>query len=301
VTPEVICELRMPDQARFLSHIRENARFNLPFLKHGQAKGLTVAICGAGPSLKGATPEGDHVWGVNSALNYLKHVTHGFTIDQGIEMLGEWSETFPVEYLIATSVNPALTAHLSNRKVSQFHSHLGVDGEDQLYRSLYPTETNPDGSKRALRAGHGLNGVPRAVCLALGMGYEKITVYGADSAALPGYDPMPEYGTEDYTDWLKGLVLYADGRTAFGCYGADSPFCEAPDIEGKRWHTRPDMIVSAVHLLELQEAFPGRIEIVGEVLPNVLKRQPKEFWDGMPSLTPNGTVTGFGIPTLVAA
>jgi hypothetical protein len=292
--PEVICELRMPNAS--LSHIRDNAKYNLPFLKHGTHKGKTVSICGAGPSLKDYSSfEGD-VWAVNSALPYLQkkgiRVTHGFTIDQGVEMIAEWSETFGVEYLIATSCNTSLIAHLllNQRKVSLFHSHLGIEGENELYRDLYPSEPQPDGTRIALRAGHGLNGVPRAVCIALGMGYEQVTVYGADCGTVSDTE-MPWLDTPEYEEWTKGLVLYADGRTAFDCYGADSPFAQTSTLgDGKRWTTRPDMIVSAQHLLDMEKMFPGRVTLVGDTLPSAIRG----ITENLPRLTPEGHVVGFG-------
>ncbi len=284
-------------------HIKENAKHATKVASFNTHKGQAVTICGAGPSLaEYQNTFANHVWACNSALTYMKgrgwRVTHGFCIDQGPEMLNEkeWQTTFPVEYLVSSSVNPALVEHLvaHKRKIRFFHNFLGTTNpegykevvpgqcyEMELYRTLYPT---------SVQVGHGLNAVPRAVCLAIAMGFDKITVYGADSAAAPDYLPMPVMETPEYLEWTKGLVLYADGRTAFQCYGQNQPFAEAPDLKGRRWHTRPDMVVSAMHLLDLEKAFPGRIEIMGDTLPNALRG----ITENLPQLTQGGEVTGFG-------
>jgi hypothetical protein len=120
-------------------------------------------------------------------------------------------------------------------------------------------------------------------------------VYGADSAAVPNNPPMPVPETPEYKEWLFNLVMYADGRTALDAWGPNQPFAEAV-LDGKRWHTRPDMIISAIHLLNLQH-FPegqGKIEIVGDVLPNAFKDKPKEWYDRLPKLSDTGEVSGFG-------
>jgi hypothetical protein len=286
-----------------MSHLLDHIRYNAPFatrMATANSRTGTVNIFGAGPSLKDIEINGfaDEAWACNSALNYLKEnrpyvkVTHGFCIDQGIEMLSEWNKTYPVQYLVSSSVNPRLTDHLTQerRSLTFFHNYLGapnsegysgdVSEEMSLYQT-YPT---------SIQVGHGLNAVPRAVCLAIAMGFKKIRVYGADCAAKPDYEPMPHMELGDYSGWLKGLVLYADGRNALDCYGPTSPFAEAPDIDGRRWVTRPDMVISAQHLLQLQKAFPGRIELHGDTLPNAMR----DITEGLPQLTPDGLVEGFG-------
>jgi hypothetical protein len=176
---------------------------------------------------------------------------------------------------------------MEGRKIRFFHSYVGFDDalETKLY-GLYP---------ESLRAGHGLNSVPRAICIALGMGFQRIEVYGAD-CGVPDSGPMPDMNSQEYNNWMDALVMYADGRTAGQVFGYESPMAECPNIEGRRWTTRPDMIVSAMHLLELQEAFPGRIELKGDTLPSVIGRQTKEWMEGMPTLNRTGEMTGFGTP-----
>jgi hypothetical protein len=291
MSEKVVCLLRVPEEKRIANFIRENRKHCNAVVTQDSNLGESVTICGAGPSLreyKGSLT--NQVWACNSALPYMMkqghRVTHGFTIDSGIEMVGEWKETFDVEYLIASSVNPELVNHLSGQRTRFFHSFIGIDGEALLY-STYPT---------SLQAGHGLNSVPRAVCIALGMGFRRIEVYGAD-CGVPDTDPMPDMESPEYGEWMDRLVIYADGKTAGEAFTHNSPMAECPDLEGRRWTTRPDMIVSAVHLLELQAAFPGRIELKGDTLPAVLSRQTPEWMSGMPTLNRSGEMTGFGLPT----
>lgn len=240
--------------------------------------GQHVVICGAGPSLRDAVlPAADEVWACNSALPYLMdrgvRVTHGFTIDQGDIMLAdtEWARTFPVGYYVASSVHPSLVAHLraEGRAVTFFHSFLGIPSpadwveregfgsyEDWLYRKLYPS---------SFCVGQGLNSAARAVCLALALGCTRIDVYGADCACTPDGPPIPCLpGEPGYADWLDSVTMYADGRTP-RWFGDDTPMAEA-NINGRRWHSRPDMVVSAMRMLDLQMVYPDRITYHGDTL-----------------------------------
>lgn len=300
------CQLRMPNQKRLYDHIRENARYAKRMAVSNSRVGESVAICGAGPSLadhiEALRRKTDEIWACNSALPYLKSlgvpVSHGFCIDQGVEMLEEWRTTFDVGYLISSSVHPRLTRHLLRKKrhLTFFHSYLGIpDPEGQpnhemhLYTTLYQT---------SVQVGHGLNSVPRAVCLALSLGYTDIRVYGADSACAPNQPVMPEYGTPEYADWMNSLPIYADGRTVGQCWGVEAVMAEAPDIDGNRWVTRPDMVISARHLLDLETTYPGRITLVGDTLPNALRDKGADFNQRLPELTGVGEVTGFGAAEL---
>jgi hypothetical protein len=312
----VKCQLKVPGQMHFFEQIIANAGTDVVTLNshHGQR----VVIAGAGPSLRelSALPPADEFWACNSALPYLVDhgwpVTHGVTIDQGERMLepAEWGRARVPAYYCASSVHPRVVQFLrqTGSRVTFFHSLLGVDNPSDwagaidsggqrvtnyelwLYRSLYPT---------SVQVGHGLNSVPRAVCLALAMGFADIFVVGAD-CGMPDGAPMPEYGTPAYGAWMDQLVMYADGRTAGQCYGHHDPIAEAV-FEGRRWHTRADMVISATHLLELQRDFPGRITLLGDTLPNVMRFEDPEWMAKMPSLTGVGVVDGFGRPDSLTA
>ena len=306
---QVRCQLSLPEKDTLYTHIRENAPFATRMAQQDSQRGKTLTICGAGPSLAVEAPTigpTDHVWACNSAVNYLRRggfrVTHGFAIDQGEAMLGEheWATTYPMPYYVASSVHPQLVQHLlaAKRKLTFFHSFLGLPDPDgwepnperpgvtyemTLYTTIYPT---------SVQVGFGLNSVPRAICLALFLGYDRIVVYGADCACAPDSPPMPALNDPNYAAWLASLVMYADGRCAIQ-YGADCVMAEAV-IDGVRWHTRPDMVMSAVHMADMVKQYP-QLVLRGHTLPNALLRQTPEFMADMPRLDGElGSVEGFG-------
>ncbi len=309
----VTCQLRMPDCSAFYGQIEANAKYAKRMLAPNCHTGKSVVIVGAGPSLAEEyprLPQADHVWACNSALPYLMdrkvRVTHGFAIDQHPAMLDahEWARTFDVGYYVATSVHPTLVEHLraKHRKITFFHNYLGVpepEGWNPLEHGmpadcsyeLYLYRTKFDTS---VQVGHGLNSVPRAVCLAIATGFSSITVVGADCACAPDSPIMPDLQNRpnEYADWMTRLVMYADGRTA-SQYGTGSIMAEAT-IDGTRWHTRPDMVVSARHLVDLVRAYPGRVHLVGKTLANAFLAQSPEWMADLPRLTDQGEVVGFG-------
>lgn len=301
--------LLVPNKARLYDHIRSNARFATLMVGPDTHKGKTVNICGAGPSLANAEfKPAAETWGCNSALGYLTDrglpVTHGFVIDPTEEMLGdrEWGQAFEVGYYVASCVNPKLVAHLlaQGRNLQWFHSFLGMPdpkGWDAKKRgrsyemALY---TDPKLYKSGVQVGKGLNSVQRAICLALFMGFKKIRVYGADCACKPDAPLMPPYSSFLYPIWLDRLTAYADGTSALAGYGPQVKMVEGV-IDGRRWHTRADMVISARETLDIMRDCPGRIELMGDTFPNALKDKDAEFWSNMPSLTDVGVVSGFGV------
>ena len=236
-----------------------------PWDAEDSKRGESLLICGAGPSLSGVGDaldghDGD-VWACNSALNYMvehgHRVTHGLAIDASTRMFGEvWTDPPDVEYILATTVNPGLTAHILNagRPVTFFHSMRCVDDEVELYGLLYP--------KTAL-TGHGLNVVNRALDLAGWLGYD-VKIIGADSAL--GSDSS----------------MYAGGRAK-----RDADWGLVGEIDGRRWQTKPDMLMSAVELVRHRSRLGhDRVEFLGDVLPRALQDKPEEFLNRCIEWTP---------------
>lgn len=275
-----------------------------------EAQGKTVLIAGAGPSLNdhiaayaGTT---DELWACNSALPWLLKqgyaVTHGITVDQTPAMLNEWESAPDVEYLLCSTVHPFLTEHLIDkhaRRVRWFHNYVGIakppveycacghdkspfhaDGgcsecadcaayrpgrmayEDWLYLQMYPP---------GIRVGAGLNTATRAIDLALTMGYKQVTVLGAD-CALKIKQPMPRNvlpGSAMHRAWLADTVMHADGGNALAS-GATATTIGG-EIDGRWWETKPDMAISAVFLVRMQEAAGDKLTLVGDTLPNALR------------------------------
>lgn len=303
------CQLSLPDGEELYTFIKANAAHADTMVQPDTGRGKRVAICGAGVSLaetaKTIPNDVAEVWACNSALPYMVdhgyRVTHGFAIDQGVAMLAdhEWGRALDVQYLVASSVSPKLVQHLrdAGRALTYFHSFLGlpdppdwtppadrpdVSYEMWLYTTIFPT---------GVQVGYGLNSVPRAICLALFLGFDEILVYGADCACAPDQAPMPSLETPEYEAWMRNLVMYADGRTAIQ-YGAQAVMAEAV-IDGKRWHTRPDMVISATMMVDLVKQH-SHIHVIGDTLPAVLLTQPPEFFDDMPRLVGVGDIQGFG-------
>lgn len=268
----------------------------------GSREGKSLVICGAGPSLADHAEEycrgADEVWGCNSALTYLTTrglpVTHGFAVDQTPEMLTEWASAPDVEYLIASTVHVHLTEYLrmKGRRIRFFHNYVGIkkppvewpdekgvlkrsEYEDWLYALLFPG---------TVRAGSGLNAVTRAIDVALVMGFETITVLGAD-CALRVTKPMPEgclVGSPEHVAWLKESVqMHADGGHALASNATMMTL--DGEIDGRKWTSKPDMLISAVFLVQLARKFP-QITLVGDTLPNALALKDDAFLDRLPAL-----------------
>jgi hypothetical protein len=329
--PTATIKLEMPNQSGLLEHLKANARWATPknVIQKNAGDGKRVVICGAGPSIADnhaaiRTTPAHQVWGANSGLTYLVDhglpVTHGITVDASPEMytdVNEWQRTFPgIIYLVSSGVDPLLIPHLrkANRPYRIFHSYLGVQnpegwikpaswtppapGMDGLEMYLYQTIYPP-----TVQVGYGLNTVPRAICLALWMGFKTITVFGADCACAPGAGSMPALNGADYTAWLETLKLYPDGRSdpvqgTPAKYGPNAVMSQG-QIGGRWWHTRPDMLISAQHLVHLALMYPGRVVLMGDTLPNALLAMPSEerdtYMKTMPNLNGKGAVEGFGL------
>lgn len=282
------------------------------------AKGQHVVICGAGPSLADTAaeycPQADQVWGCNSALPWLvshgHKVTHGFTVDQTPEMLNEWASAPDVEYLLATTVHPHLTAHLlkhGRKRLRWFHNYVGIrrppvpigdpdnpevtqliEYETWLYMLLFPP---------TMQAGSGLNTVNRAIDVALVMGFEKITVLGAD-CAMRITAPRPEnmqMGSPGHLEWLRSsTVLHADGGHALASnssgvtLGAEidsgTPDATVRPGCGRWWESKVDLLISARWLLTAERKYPGRVEIVGDTYVAAIRGKNKAFLERLPAM-----------------
>lgn len=239
-----------------------NAVLGLPMVAEGSAAGQSLVLCGAGPSLTdhAGQYDGDQVWGTNSAATWLSAqghpVTHGFAIDSSVGMLEEWPEALLIDYLVASTVDPRLTTRLlaANRSVSLFHSRSGFEHEDWFYSTFF---------SRGLIAGSGLNAVTRAIDVAEWMGFTRITVLGADCA-------------------LRDGLLHADGG-GITAHGATAT-TRTGEIDGRRWTTKPDLLVTAVHLVRMQRRLGDRLTLVGDTLPNALASKDDAYLDRLTSL-----------------
>lgn len=313
--------LENPVSSHFKTFIYANHFHAKQVVEPDSATGQHLVICGAGPSLAEHAADwcdrADAVWGCNSALTYLydngHRVTHGFTIDQTADMLAEWQSAPPVEYLLASTVHPHLPEYLlsKGRELRWFHNYVGIrerpvsygvclscdmmtepgveacpecggkvdsrvmEFEDWMYASLYPC---------TVRAGSGLNATTRAIDVALVMGYERITVLGAD-CALRVSKPLPAWvqaGSPEYLAWLReDVVMHADGGHALTSNA--TPMTISGEIDGRLWLTKPDMMISAVWLRKMAKVFP-QVELIGDTLPNAIMDKPESYIERLPCL-----------------
>ena len=278
-------------------------------VREGEAEGQHLILCGAGPSLAETAaewcPQGDQIWGCNSAVTWLQgnghKPTHAFTVDQTPVMLKEWYSLPDVEYLCATTVHPHLTEFIRSRgrTLRFFHNYVGIKGapvtfqgetmdyETWLYCVLFPT---------TVRAGSGLNSVNRAVDVALNMGFAKITILGAD-CAIRLKRPKPlnmVHGDRAHRKWLtKHTVMHASGSNAIT--NGQTAMTMGGLVDGRYWETKPDMIISAVWLEMIRRKSEGRVELVGDTLPNALRNKDVEFLKRLPHLVDShGNQMDFG-------
>jgi len=268
----------------------------------GSAAGQHLVLCGAGPSLAEHAaewcPQGDQVWGCNSAVTWLAEhghrVTHGFTVDQTPQMCTEWFNAPDVEYLVASTVHPHLTDLLTakSRPWRLFHNFVGIRKppvawddasgqktimayEDWLYALLYPT---------CVRAGSGLSSVTRALDVAAYMGFGRITVLGADCSIRVQGEPRHDltFNSPEHLAWLREhTTMHANGGHALASEA--SPLTFGGVIDGRYWMTKADLVISARWLVHMARASQGKITLIGDTLPNALIDKPNAFLDRLPN------------------
>lgn len=231
-----------------------------PVVEPDTAKGKDLILCGSGPSLPKVKnllrvhPDAD-VWGCNDALMWLTRrglrVTHGVGIDQSPDLYTTcWTPPPSVTYLVASSASHQLLAHLlrygHRDRIILFHSFIGFEGEEELYRLLY---------RPAPMVGCGLNVVNRSIALAVFLGYRTIYLVGADCAL----------GRRD--------TLHTGETTA------DTGIILRGKIDGRRWATKPDLLSSACDLVRQKREMGDRLQFIGDTLPQALKDKDDAFLD----------------------
>lgn len=158
--------------------------------------------------------------------------------------------------------------------------------EDWLYMTLYPG---------TVRAGSGLNAVTRAIDIARYVGAGKITVLGADCALRIKSKPPEgvEFGSEEHMRWLReDTQMHADGGNALASdatpmtlgatIDSGTPDDEIREGHGRYWQTKIDLLVSAVWLKKMEEAFP-EVTIVGDTLTAALRGKTDDYLSKLPT------------------
>ena len=226
----------------------------VPMDAKGCARGRSVVICGAGPSLAAAAPllgTFDEVWACNRALTYLAaaglRVTHAVAIEPAARIMEAWPVLPDVVYYLATCVHPTLTERVARaHRVVQFHSMQTARPIDEttLYALLYP---------KTVLTHTGMSVVNRALDLAAWLGYSRIRLAGCDLSIQAG-------------------AMYADGQPYEGAWTLTGT------VDGRTWRTKPDMLYSALDLVRVRRSEPrGRIGFIGTTLPRALQDKPESF------------------------
>lgn len=215
-------QLSNPVANHFASFIVGNAQHCDRVVEEGSAAGQHLVLCGAGPSLAEHAaewcPQGDQVWGCNSAASWLQRqghrVTHAFTVDQTAHMVAEWYEVMPVEYLVASSVHPHLVEHLLSKGASLrfFHNFVGLQGRPVLYGVCRRCQTvmddafaQPEGCHETAKAALQERTAAFVAQWAEARRYSE-KEYGAFREWAAGQEI--ELGLMPYEDWLYS-ALYA--------------------------------------------------------------------------------------------
>lgn len=226
-------------------------------MKHGLEMCVTktLALCGAGPSLRRAKIEdADEVWACNSALPWMvqngMHVDVGVGMDQTPGLLREWLVPPDVTYYVATTCDPALVSHLleHGRKVLFFHNAVGFKDEIEHYNTWPP----------GYILGHGATVVSRTIGLANWMGFHRVDLYGVDCA-------------------FDGDVVHANGEDYRAAYG--NPVLLEAEIDGKMWKARPDMLMDAVDIVRIAREKKGLVRFQEGTLPAALFDKDDSFLD----------------------
>ena len=278
-------------------------------------------------------PDADQVWGCNSATTWLAdnghRVTHGFTVDQTPHMVEEWYTAPDVHYLLASTCHPHLVEYLMDkgREITFFHNFVGID-ERPVELDLDPdddptewyegdevvvvtsTDTGAEKTVRRMayedwmystlydptcRVGSGLNATTRAIDLACYVGAGRITALGADCALRQKRScPATPYGSPEHLKWLnEDTIMHVDGGNALASEA--TPMTLTGTIDGREWTTKPDMIITAVWLVQMARAL-DELEIIGDTLPNALMDKDQDFLDSLPHLPgPDGNPLHFDI------
>ncbi len=278
--------LANPAADDFARHVAENAEYCTAVVEPGVARGQHLVLCGAGPSLAETIAycaDGDQVWATNGALPWLiangHRVTHGFTVNQFAAMTALWSPAPDVEYMLASTVDPALSAlvYIAGRPATYFHNAVLLPEQDELYAKLYPP---------TICAGSGLNAVTRALDVADFMGFERITVLGADCCLRvpPGHPPRSSVtaaaGSAEYMNWLAGTIMHVNGENPID--GGCPPLTLSGVIDGREWVGQADLWITMQWLVRMAKASNGKIRVIGDGLATAMMDKPTAFLDRLP-------------------
>ena len=304
----VSIDFRNPESGNLGRHISSAAERRLPMVeKNCLATARGAVICGLGPSLQKPAvlnqvrqyaKRGWIVFGLKEALTFLAENRirphYSANMDPTVHEVGRTPVLDGVTYCLASSCHPDLYDHVLGRggAVQVFHSACGyvetkcdpgflIDlGADQqavvlgeyglsttegydfspivvarldevaVYRRQYP---NADTMCGGFTVGN------RAVALAKYMGVEKIVVAGLDFGWRDGEAYYAEFCRAAP---LRDVLMHDDGK-----------------VDGRPWHTRPDLLASAKDIALRVKA--GEVVVLGDSLAASLAKHDEDYIQGI--------------------
>jgi hypothetical protein len=243
------------------------SELGLPMAKRDQHKGEKgVVIVGMGSSIEDPASkdhivkryeEGYKICALKFTIRWLKEqlgVQPHFTaqMDPGRHQIDKTPIDTNVIYYLASTCHPLFYRWLLANKcdVRIFHSACGLANEQHIYHSLFEESATTIG---------GFTVGNRAVGLCDFMGFpHPIEMVGFEFGWRNGQD----YYAKDVTDYLP----------IDNCFMTDHGA-----LDGNEWHTRPDLLASAITVTYQQKA--GLVKVIGDSIVNSLMDKPDEYLD----------------------
>ena len=292
-------------------HKAKNKQRRLRTIYHNQLKGKKAVICGSGHSLtdpevlteiRKLKAQGHLIVACKHAIRYLTEqsikVDYGVTMDPSAHIARPDIKIYKAQgmtHIVASSSDPLLFRYLMayepyetwlnslkqdeakqvlthdydkwvagnlhfseienhpedlRSKILLFHSACGVEDEVNLYKKLF---------KNGDVVGGGYNVVNRAFSAMLYMGIDSFTFAGVDCG------------------WREDSTFYTFGNNPIK--GVD--LTDSGAIDGKEWKTRPDMMASAVSLVQKSREQDVQMSFIGDSMPRSLLQKDDAFLEKM--------------------
>ena len=304
----VSIDFRNPESGNLGRHIASAAGRGLPMVeKDCLAAGPGAVICGLGPSLqkpavlnqvRDYAERGWIIFGLKEALRFLveKDIQPRFSanMDPTVHEVGRTPVLDGVTYCLASSCHPDLYDHVLGHggAVKVFHSacgyveakcdpgfmvDLGADQQAVVLGEYALSTTEGYGfspivvarlDEVAVYRRHFANADTmcggftvgnRAVALAKYMGIEKIVVAGLDFGWRDGATYYAEFCRATP---LRDVLMHDDGK-----------------VDGRPWHTRPDLLASAKDIALRVKA--GEVIVLGDSLAASLAKHDEVYIQGI--------------------
>ena len=274
MTEQVHIRFTNPNKDNYSRNIMYSSIIGRRLTDKNRHKGDCAVILGSGPSLdtdevKTALRElysepNTHFYACKAAIKWCADNVgvpeYGVSIDPGAHIACE--SKIPrvpgVIHIMATSSAPEVFDYLENERVELFHSVCGGEDELNLYKTLFEDSGIMQG---------GFNVINRALSISQYHGCVKYIFAGCDSG------------------WREDQQIYIDGSKMMQkkVYMND-----AGAVDGKVWHSTPDMIASGVALARFAQNYDkmgdrDRVVFLGDVLPRAVRDKPDDFLEEVAS------------------